>query len=121
MQPLFRRHKVQVVALSGDNVEVTAYMGRQRGYSFTLLADPDLKVIRQFGLEHPNGLKFNTIEILGLPIGYPVGFEAMTIPTSILIDETGIVRWIDQADDYRLRGDADRVEAALRMAFDAGT
>jgi hypothetical protein len=41
----------------------------------------------------------------------------MAIPTTLILDEDGIVRWIDQAEDYRLRGDRTRTEGALREAF----
>ena len=32
--------------------------------------------------------------------------------------EDGIVRWIDQADDYRLRSDGERVMGAVERVFD---
>ena len=41
----------------------------------------------------------------------------MAIPTTLLIDEKGIIRWIDQADDYRLRSDNERVMTAVREVF----
>lgn len=41
----------------------------------------------------------------------------MAIPTTLLLDEEGIVRWIDQADDYRLRGDRARTENALKRVY----
>ncbi len=39
------------------------------------------------------------------------------IPTTILADREGIVRWIDQSDDYRVRSQPDRVLRALREAL----
>ena len=42
----------------------------------------------------------------------------MAIPTSLLIDENGVIRWIDQTDDYRLRSSNERVLKAVREAFD---
>jgi len=41
----------------------------------------------------------------------------MAIPTSLLIDEHGVIRWIDQSDDYRLRSSNERVLQAVREAF----
>ena len=55
--------------------------------------------------------------MLGIPIGWPTKFNQMAIPTTILIDEKGIVRWIDQATDYRLRGDHERIATALTQVF----
>lgn len=41
----------------------------------------------------------------------------MAIPTTILIDEQGIVRWIDQSDDSRLRVSKDKVLGAVNRIF----
>jgi len=41
----------------------------------------------------------------------------MSIPTSILIDEKGIIKWIDQSEDYRLRANYQRVMQALANSF----
>ena len=43
----------------------------------------------------------------------------LPIPTTILVDADGIVRWIDQATDYMRRSDPERVLAAIRAALDA--
>jgi hypothetical protein len=42
----------------------------------------------------------------------------MAIPTSLLVDENGVIRWIDQTDDYRLRSSNERVLQAVSEAFD---
>ena len=41
----------------------------------------------------------------------------MAIPTTLLVDEGGVIRWIDQADDYRLRSSQERVLQAVKEAF----
>ena len=66
-----------------------------------MLADPDLSVIRTFGLE-------NTA-----PKIMPPGLAGLPIPTTILVDANHIVRWIDQATDYQVRSAPERVRAAL--------
>ena len=48
-------------------------------------------------------------------------FRPLAIPTAILVDGSGMVRWIDQTDDYRLRADAERVAAAVRDALGRGS
>jgi hypothetical protein len=37
----------------------------------------------------------------------------------LLVDERGIIRWIDQTDDYKVRSSAERVLAAVADAFGA--
>lgn len=119
MRPLIEdEYGVEIIALSRDTREQVARHRARDGLSFTMLSDPALKVIGQFGLIHQKGLAFHTFTILGIPLGWPTRFQRMAIPTTLIVDETGIVRWIDQADDYRQRGDAARIRAALRQVFD---
>ena len=120
MAPTLRAHGVRVIALSRDDVEQARRMHREEGLeSLTLLADPQLDVIRAFGLLHHKALVVSSpiLRVFGLPLGIPRGFETMAIPTTLLVDEQGIVRFIDQADDYRIRSDSARVQAALREVF----
>ena len=118
MGPLLERYGVTVVALSKDPPE-TARAHRERdGLGFRLLSDPDLETIKRFGLLHEGAVEFRTFFLPGrFPLGWPTGFKQMAIPTTLLLDQEGIVRWIDQADDYRIRGDRTRTENALREAY----
>lgn len=118
MKPLFEEHGVSVFALSKDNQdEAKAHKERDQLGFVTLLSDPKMKHIRSFGLEHHKALEFKTWNVMGIPLGVPGGFKSMAIPTSILVDEDGKVRWIDQADDYRMRGDLQRIQDALHNTF----
>jgi hypothetical protein len=116
MQPLLDEHSVRVVALSRDTVAQAANHRRRDGLSFTMLADPKLAAIEAMGLVHQAGLRFVSFTVLGVPLGYPAGFERMAIPTTLLLED-GVVRWIDQADDYRLRGDQERIRGALESSL----
>ena len=104
---------IEVLALSSDTEAKAAFHRRRDGLSFELLSDPKLQVIEQYGLRHEKGLPFTTFSVLGIPLGWPVGVKPMAIPTTLLIDEQGVVRWIDQADDYRIRGDEKRIRDAI--------
>jgi peroxiredoxin len=116
MLPDFQPYDVELLALSGDSVEVVSRAGQARGYSFTLLADPEREVMRSLGLQY-RGLRFKTIDVFGLPFGFHTGNEDMFLPASVLVDEAGVVRWIDVADDYRIRGEAGRILTALEETF----
>ncbi len=113
---------VTVVALSKDTVADAAMQRRRDGLSLTLLSDPELKVIRQYGVEHHKAVEFSTgrFALFGIPLALVPSFKTMAIPTSLLVDETGTIRWIDQADDYRIRSSEARVMRAIAAAFGDG-
>ena len=121
MAPLLSEYGVTVVALSRDTVELAAAHRSRDGVSFTLLSDPKLDVIKRFGLLHEGAIVFRTFLVGSwkFPLGWPVGFKQMAIPTTLILDEDHVVRWIDQADDYRVRGDEQRTRDALRDTFGA--
>jgi peroxiredoxin len=77
----------------------------KHGARAVMLSDRDLSVTRLFDLENTNtALR-------------PPGLEGLPIPTTIIADAQGIVRWIDQSDDYMVRSDPDRVLSTLELAL----
>lgn len=123
MQPELTERNIRVIALSKDTVgEVHTHRARD-GLTLTLLADPELTVIRLYGVEHHKSLNFETGSFMigSIPISFVPSFKAMAIPTSLLIDEHGIIRWIDQSEDYRVRSDDRRVREAVESVFPSST
>ena len=110
---------VEMIALSKDSVEDAAMQKRRDGLSMQLLSDPELEVIRLYGVEHHKAIEASTgrFTLFGIPLALVLSIKTMAIPTTLLIDEEGIIRWIDQADDYRLRSDNERVISAVAKAF----
>jgi peroxiredoxin len=78
---------VQMVAVSVDAPEVTKSHAAKQGYTFPILSDPKAEVIRRYDLVHEGGFR-------GADIARPAEF---------LIDETGIVRWRNLTEDYKVR------------------
>lgn len=122
MKPIFDQFNVNVVGISGDNVEQAQAHIERDSLHFTLLADPELNVVKQYGVEHHKGLgadSKNIMTILGMPLPAitQLKFKAMAIPTSLLIDEKGIIQWIDQSTDYRIRASKERIIGALENNF----
>lgn len=119
MRPELEQLGFIVVVLSKDSVADAARAKRRDGLGFVVLSDPELVAIRSYGLEHHRAVEFSTapFSLFGIPLAMYTGRRTMAVPTTLLIDENGIVRWIDQADDYRLRGDASRVLGAIATAF----
>lgn len=119
MQPELSEYGVSVIALSKDTVEEAAIHKTRDDLSLTLLSDPKLEVIKQYGVEHHKVFGFTTgsISMGGIPFSFKPSFKTMAIPTSLLVDEKGVIQWIDQADDFRLRSDNSRVLKAVKNTF----
>jgi peroxiredoxin len=109
-KPEFESLGVRMVAFSPDTVHAAAGMKRRLGVTMTVLADESLAVTDLYNLRHAKALAGDPKRKFVRPLA---------IPTTILVDGEGIVRWIDQAEDYRVRSDADRVLAAVRAALDS--
>ncbi|MBW2273646.1 MAG: redoxin domain-containing protein [Deltaproteobacteria bacterium] len=105
MGPHFDALGVALVAISPDTLRESSRGKRRSNLTMQVLADPELKVIDLYGLRHEHAM--------GGPRDGSL-IRNLAIPTSVLIDADGVVRWIDQADDYRVRSDADRVLDAVR-------
>ena len=93
---------IRLIAVGPDTVTEAAKMKRERQLGFTVLSDEKMDVAQAYDL------------------GYR-GFTAVRgplrelyIPTTVLIDEDGIVRWIDQAEDFRVRTDLNTVLETIR-------
>ena len=93
----FRTRGVQVVAISVDRPEVTREHCRKQGYTYTFLSDVNQEVIRRYDLVHQGGGP-------GVDIARPAEF---------LIDSTGTVRWVNLADDYRVRPRPEQILGVL--------
>ncbi len=89
------------MTLSTDKPEEIRKSRSKHGLRATMLSDRDLAVTDRFNLRNARGLR-------------PPGMAALPIPTTILVDAEGVVGWIDQTDDDRVRSHPDRVSRALR-------
>ena len=121
MQDDFSEFGVRIIALSGDTIEQAEAHIKRENLSMTLLSDPQLIVIKQYGVEHHKALSLDSSNVktifgIGLPFG-KASYRSIAIPTSLLIDEHGVIQWIDQSDDYRLRASRDNIMSALQKAF----
>ena len=104
LRPELDARGIRLIALSADTPEQIRAGRSKHGADATLLADPELAVTRQLGLQNRKGLA-------------PKGIRHLPIPTTILVDAEGVVRWIDQAADYQVRSHPDRVLAAIRRTL----
>ena len=93
-----RNYGVQIYAVSVDSPEVNRALRERVGAGYTFLSDPDRTVLGQLNIRHhtPN----------------PTGKD-IAVPTQILVDKSGIVRWIYQPSNYRIRARPETILAVL--------
>lgn len=101
LRPELDARGVQLVAICTDTPEETRKGMGKHGLDAVMLSDRDLAVTDRYNLRNPRNVT-------------PRGLQPMPIPTTILVDDGGTVRWIDQTDDYMLRSGPGRVLEALR-------
>src|SRR5262245_11682133 len=96
-QPEFTRRNTEVVAVVVDPVEQNAQVVRDLELGYRILADPNLTVIAAYGLRHDQG----------------PGQPPIAHPATFLIDASGVVRWRNVTDNYRLRPRPQTILAAI--------
>jgi len=90
---------VQPVAISADTPEESAELARKAGYSYPLLSDHNLDVIRKWDLLHKGGGE---------------GGRDIARPAEFLVDRNGVVRWRNLTDDIKVRARVERMLEAAR-------
>ena len=88
---------MRLVAISVDPVEVTARHCEKQGYTFLFLSDPRAEVIRRYDLLHAGGRDKQDI----------------ARPAELLLDPTGVVRWVNLTESFRVRPKGKDVLAVL--------
>jgi peroxiredoxin len=89
------------VAISVDAPEVSAELCRKARYTFTFLSDPNAEVIRHYDLLHA---------------GAGVNGQDIARPAEFLLDSSGVVRWVNLTEDFRIRATpAEMLRAAKEL------
>lgn len=93
------RSGIRPVAISVDSPDISNGLYRRRGYTYTLLSDPNAEVIRRYDLLHPGaGIKGHDI----------------ARPAEFLVDTSGVIRWKYLTEDFRVRLRPDQILEAAR-------
>ncbi len=96
------------MAVCSDTPEEIRAGRAKHGARAILLADPKLELTDRFNLRNRTNLA---------PPRQGRVLRALPIPTTFLVDAEGIVRWVDQADDYQVRSHPSRVLKAIRRSL----
>lgn len=98
---------IAIVTVCSDTGEQIRQGRGKHKLRAVMLPDPDLAITDRYQLRNPKNFAPKPGVIIPLPI-----------PTTILVDAAGIVRWIDQASDYMHRSDPERVLSAIRTTLE---
>lgn len=85
---------VRPVAISVDAPEVSRDLAQKAGYTFSLLSDQNVEVIRRYDLVHA---------------GAGENGNDIARPAEFLLDSTGTVRWINVTENYWVRARPEQV------------
>jgi len=109
LRPEFARRGVTILTVSTDTPEQLKKGHPKHKIGATMLSDRNLEVTDLFGLRNK-----------GVHSGPPppIGARALPVPTSLLVNSTGTVLWMDQSANYQRRSDPDHVIEALRTNLD---
>ena len=103
LRPEFDKRDVQIVTVCTDTPEKIRAGHGKHDLRATMLSDRKLEVTNRYGLRNH---AVNT---------GPPGIPGQPVPTTILADAQGIVRWIDQSENYQRRSEPDYVLGALQQ------
>ncbi len=106
LRPELDARGIRFVTVCADTAaQIRAGRGKH-GLRAVMVPDPTLAITDRYNLRSPKNFAPKPGVIIPLPI-----------PTTILVDARGTVRWIDQATDYMRRSDPARVLAVIRAAL----
>ena len=91
-----------------DTPEIIRERRGAHGLQALMISDPDLAVTDAFGLRN--------LGAHSAPASEPA--EALPVPTSLLVDASGTVVWMEKSENYQRRSGPEVVLAALREHLD---
>ena len=100
LRPQLDARGIELVTICTDTPEEIRKQRKKHGARAVMLSDPELEVTNRYNLRNERNVS-------------PKGISPLPIPTTFLVDAQGIVRWIDQAEDYQVRSQPDRVLQAI--------
>jgi peroxiredoxin len=94
-----QRRGVRPVAISVDSPEESTILCKKARYTYTFLSDPKAEVIRSYDLLHQ---------------GAGDNGQDIARPAEFLLDRSGVVRWRNLTEDFRVRATGEDVLKAAQ-------
>ena len=90
---------VRSVAISVDTPEQSRDLCKKAGYTYTFLSDAKAEVIRRYDILHPGAVDNG---------------QDIARPAEFLLDSSGVIRWVNLTEDFRVRARAEQMIAAAK-------
>ncbi len=103
LRPQLDARAIQIVTVCTDSPAQVLIGHAKHELKAVMLSDRKLEVTDRYGLRNQ---KVHT---------GPPGLPGLPVPTTILADADGVVRWIDQSENYQRRSEPGYVLAALEQ------
>jgi len=91
---------VEVVAVSVDSPEQSKDLQKKAGLTYLFLSDPNAEAIR----------KYDLLYVKAGPEGHDIAR-----PGEFLVDSSGVVRWVNLTEDFRVRARSEQFLAQARQ------
>jgi peroxiredoxin len=107
---------IELVAISPQKPDGSLTAQETNELTFTVLSDPGNQIAGKLGvLTAPSDGARATQAKLGLDVaaGNADGTATLPMPTTVLVDAEGTIRWIDVHPDYTTRSEPDEILSAI--------
>ncbi len=118
--PALTDRGIALVAISPQTPEGSLSTQQTKELTFTVLSDPGNQVAGQLGiLTAPSqGTRAAQLQLgLDLTQVNADGTTALPMPTVVIADEAGLIRWIDVHPDYTTRTEPDQIRQAIAQTL----
>jgi len=107
----------QIIAISPDPPEKVRALLEKTPYDYRLLSDTRLEAARALGVAYRVDAKtFERLKGHGIDMEHPL----LPVPTVLVLDTTGTVRWVYANPNYKVRPDPDVVVSEAEKALGRG-
>ncbi len=119
--PVLQKLGVQLIAISPQKPDGLRTAQQTNALSFTVLSDPGNRLAAAIGILSPpppenahTGYKKIRADIAASNAD---GTDAIPMPTTLVVDAAGVLRWIDVHADYTTRSEVEAILAAVSCAI----
>jgi peroxiredoxin len=112
---------LELIALSPQRPDGSLTMKQKHDLTFTVLSDPGNQIPRQLGTLNPP--RTDEVRAADAALGVDVAStnadrtDDIAMPTAIIVDARGVIRWIDVHPDYSVRTEPQVILDALTQVL----